>query len=132
MTPPLIVHTTNDPFVLRHRRSLRPSALKSPAPATLHEASGVTALPPDVRAELETIVEPFMVHSASVPEVSRHNRSALPSALKSVVATTLQLAPRATGAPPNVTVLLPPMAPFWPMSQNARLPLVLRHMMSLT
>src|SRR5262249_48986208 len=48
MVVPSICHSASCPAVLRHRMSLLPSPLKSPAPATLHDVSGLTAPPPEV------------------------------------------------------------------------------------
>jgi hypothetical protein len=94
--------------------------------------SGATGVPPKVGVKDDVIVAPFISHSASAPESPRQSTSVQASALKLLIEATVQLASGTTGVPPDVTRALPPIAPFWLMSQKARPPLVLRHMMSLT
>src|SRR5689334_6072738 len=87
---PLISHSASAPLSLRHRMSDRPSPLKSPTPATLHEASGRTATPFAVTSALEVMAAPFMSHTATSPEVLRHRMSLLPSPSKSLSPAALQ------------------------------------------
>src|SRR5579871_3966860 len=85
MLDPFTSHSTRLPSVLRHRMSRLPSPSKSPMPATLHEASSLMAVPPDVTALLDWIDDPFMPHSTMLPSLPRHRMSARASPSKSPV-----------------------------------------------
>src|SRR5262249_23090034 len=130
MVDPSISHSTSSPDELRQRMSLLVSPLKSPTPATLHAASGFTATPPEFSTPLDTIVEPLMVHSTSVPSVLRQSTSEPPAPVKSLIPATLQLALRATTVPFEVSNPLDEMAPPF-MVQSASVPLLLRQRISL-
>src|SRR5579871_4650955 len=53
VVPFMVQSVTSPVVVLRHSTSRLPSPLKSPIPATVHEAFGVAATPPDLTSALE-------------------------------------------------------------------------------
>src|SRR5258707_362526 len=108
--------------VSRHRTSLLPSPLKSPAPAILKL---VVTFPTPAALGFKTVV-PFISQIAMLPLVSRHRMSHLPSPLKSPVPTTDQVV--ATFPTPAV-LGFKTVVPF--ISQIAPFPLVSRQAMSL-
>src|SRR6185312_6135703 len=83
--------------------SLLPSPLKSPRPAIDQLASGATARPLMVSAELATMADPFICHSTSAPPAPCQSTSARPSLLKSLMPATLHDASGATRLPFDVT-----------------------------
>src|SRR5258707_34993 len=106
---------TLPPVVSRHRTSLLPSPLKSPAPAILKL---VATFPTPAVLGFKTVV-PFISQIAMLPPVSRQRMSLLPSPLKSPVPTMDQV----VGTFPTPAVLgFKTVVPF--ISQIAILPLV--------
>src|SRR5258708_5068095 len=72
---PSRLQSVSVPLLLRHRMSALPSPLKSPIPATVHDASGWIALPFSVGCWADAICAPFMLQSVSVPLLLRHRTS---------------------------------------------------------
>src|SRR5260370_5895617 len=110
--------------VSRHRTSLLPSPLKSPDPAILKLV--VATFPTPAVLGFKTVV-PFISQIATLPLLSRHSTSLLPSPLKSPVPTIDQVV--GTFPTPSVSGFNT-VAPF--ISQIATLPLVSRHTTSLS
>src|SRR5581483_5376642 len=108
MFDPLMLQSVTVPVPLcRHSTSAAPLPSRSPTPATLHVASGATALPPAVTLPLVVIVAPLIPHSASPPPACRHNTLDCPLALKSLVASVTTAVMKRRPAPSSVTLALP-------------------------